>query len=80
MDKEQLIKLENFLQFVMFWTGVVLIIMGFLGAILVILSSYRLIRDEVLQAAFTFVSFYMFFTGLFLIAYHKKILVRPKNR
>ncbi len=80
MNKEELIKLENFLQLVMFWTGIVLIIMGVIGSFLVILSGYSLIRDEVIQAAFTFVSFYMFFTGIFLIMYHKKILVRPKNR
>lgn len=72
-------KLEDVLEWTLLWAGVVFVILGIVGAIIV-LSGYKVISGEVLQFALNFVSFYMIIIGLFLIAYHEKIIVRPKIR
>ncbi len=69
--------LEDILEWTLLWVGVVFLILGIIGVI-IMLSGYKIIKDQILQFAFTFVSFYMLFFGLLLIAYHKKIVVRPK--
>ena len=73
-------KLEDMLEWFFLWSGVIALLFGFIGAILVISLGENLVKTEVLQIAFTFVSFYMLFFGMFLIVYHKKIFVRPKVR
>ena len=73
-------QMEDILEWVLLWSGVVLFVLGSIGALLIIFSGNKLITDSVLQFAFTFVSFYMLFFGIFLMAYHKKIVVRPKIR
>jgi len=68
-------KLEDMLDWVLVWTGIVLIFLGSIGMIIVLLG-YNIIRDHVLNFVFTFISFYMLFWGFILILYHKKIVVR----
>jgi len=70
-------KLEDMLDWVLIWTGIVLIFLGSVGMIIVLLG-YNIIRDRVLNFVFTFISFYMLFWGFVLILYHKKIVVREK--
>lgn len=73
-------KLEDVIQWFFLWSGIVSLIFGSMGAILAISLGEKLIKSSVLQIALSFVSFYMLFFGLFLIAYHKKIFVKPKIR
>ena len=73
-------KLEDLIQWFLLWSGVISLIFGSMGAVLAISLGERLIKSKVLQVALTFVSFYMLFFGVFLIAYHKKIFVKPKTR
>ena len=68
-------KLEDVLEWTLLWSGIVFLILGLVG-ITIMLSGYRVLSDRVLQFAFTFVSFYMLFIGLFLIFYRKKIVVK----
>jgi hypothetical protein len=70
--------LEDMLEWVLRWTGIVCVILGSLGVLLLAFSGDKLISDSVLQLAFIFVSLYMLFFGLFLVMYYKKIVVRPK--
>jgi glucan phosphoethanolaminetransferase (alkaline phosphatase superfamily) len=73
-------KLEDLIQWFLLWSGIISLIFGSTGAILVIFLGEKLIKSNVLQIALSFVSFYMLFFGAFLIAYHKKIFVKPKIR
>jgi hypothetical protein len=72
--------LEDMLEWILRWTGIVCLFLGSFGALLIISSGNKLVSDKVIQFAFSFVSFYMLFFGLFLMAYYKKIVVRPKIR
>jgi len=69
-------KIEDILDWTLLWAGIVLLALGIIGA-LILFSGYKVLRDKVLQFAFTFVSFYMLFFGVLLILFHKKIVVRP---
>jgi len=71
-------KLEDILEWILFWAGLVLSFLGFIGIIIMIFSGRKIMLDKVLLNAFTFISFYMLFFGLFLLAYRKKIIVKPK--
>jgi len=73
-------KLEDVIQWFLLWSGVIALIFGSMGVILVIFLGEKLIKSNVLQIALSFISFYMLFFGVFLIAYHKKIFVKPKIR
>jgi len=73
-------KLEDLIQWFLLWSGIISMIFGSMGTILSISLGERLIKSNVLQIALLFVSFYMLFFGVFLIAYHKKIFVKPKVR
>jgi glucan phosphoethanolaminetransferase (alkaline phosphatase superfamily) len=73
-------KLEDLIQWFLLWSGIIALIFGSMGAILVIFLGEKLVKSDVLQTALSFVSFYMLFFGVFLIAYHKKIFVKPKIR
>jgi ABC-type transport system involved in multi-copper enzyme maturation permease subunit len=70
-------ELEDILDWTLLWAGVVFLVLGVIG-IIIILSGYKIISDQVLQFALGFVSLYMLFFGLFLMAYHGKIVVKPK--
>ena len=72
-------KLEDVIEWTLLWSGVVFLVLGTIGLIIV-LSGYRIISSEVLQFSLGFISFYMLFFGLFLIAYHEKIVIKPKRR
>jgi len=72
--------IEDLLELVLRWTGIVCLLLGSTGVLILAFSGNKLISDKVLQLAFTFVSSYMFFFGLFLMIYYKKIVVRPKIR
>jgi hypothetical protein len=72
--------IEDLLELVLRWTGIVCLLLGSTGVLIIVFSGNKLISDKVLQLAFTFVSSYMLFFGLFLMAYYKKIVVRPKIR
>ena len=72
--------IEDLLELVLRWTGIVCLLLGSTGVLILAFSGNKLISDKVLQLAFAFVSFYMLFFGLFLMAYYKKIVVRPKIR
>lgn len=69
-------KLENILDLILLWIGIVSTFLGTVGTILLAFSF--LTEDKILTAVFTFVSFYMLFFGIFLVVYHKKIIVKPK--
>jgi len=73
-------KLEDIIQWFLLWSGIISLVFGSMGAILVISLGEKLIRSNVLQIALSFISFYMLFFGIFLVAYHKKIFVKPKIR
>jgi len=73
-------KLEDMIEWFFLWSGFISLILGFIGAFLVIFFGEKMVKSEVLQFAFTFISFYMLFSGLFLLASHKKIFVKPKIR
>lgn len=73
-------KIEDVIQWFLLWSGIISLIFGSMGAILVISLGKTLIKSNVLQVALSFISFYMLFFGAFLIAYHKKIFVKPKTR
>lgn len=69
-------KIEEFLEWSLLWTGVATTLMGFIGVVL--LSFSVMVDDRIMTMVFTFVSFYMLFFGLFLVIFHKKIIVRKK--
>jgi sensor histidine kinase YesM len=71
-------RMENVLDWILLWTGIVSTFLGTIGTILIAFSL--LTTDKILAAVFTFVSFYMLFFGIFLLIYHKKIIVKPKFR
>lgn len=73
-------KLEDVIEWFFLWSGFISLVFGFIGAFLVIFFGEKMVKSEVLQFAFTFISFYMLLSGLFLLASHKKIFVRPKIR
>ena len=72
-------KIEDIIDWTLLWSGVVLAVLGIVGAILII-SGHRMMSDLVLQFSFSFVTFYMLFFGLFLMVVHKKIVIKPKPR
>ena len=73
-------KLEDVIQWFLLWSGIISLIFGSMGVILVIFLGDKLVKSNVLQVALSFISFYMLFFGLFLLAFHKKIFIRPKIR
>ena len=72
--------IEDLLEMVLRWTGIVCLLLGSTGVLILAFSGSKLISDKVLQLSFTFVSYYMLFFGLFLMIYYKKIVIRPKIR
>ena len=69
-------KMENIIDWILLWTGVVSTFLGTLGTAMLAFSMFS--SDRVMTAVFAFISIYMLFFGMFLIFYHKKIIYKPK--
>jgi len=60
--------------------GIAFLFLGFAG-IIIVLTSYDVgfFKDEVISFSFGFVNTFMALLGIFLILFHNKIIVRPKQ-
>jgi hypothetical protein len=70
-------KIEDFLDLVLIVNGFLCTFIGASGILIITFSVMKM--DDVLLSAFAFVSGYMITIGVFLLVFHKKIIVRPKR-
>jgi hypothetical protein len=70
-------KIEDTLDLMLIINGAMCAFLGCSGILLIVFSMLKM--SQVLYVAFGFVSTYLLVIGVFLLAFHKHIIVRPKR-
>jgi hypothetical protein len=73
---EPVSSIEDFIDWLLYLVGIVFLFLGFSGLLMLIVYPKIYNSDEVIQFATSFVYSYMVILGIFLIAYHSKIIVK----
>jgi len=79
MVEDRFLRFAEMVEMALLVSGIVFLFLGFAGTIISV-TFYRvgIFKDDVLSFAFGFVNFFMTVLGIFLIIFHKRIIVRPK--
>ena len=70
-------KLDDTMEFLLIVNGAISTLLGFSGFMILLYSVIDM--SGALSVAFGFMSLYMLLMGLFLLAFHKHIIVKPKK-
>ena len=70
-------KLDDTIEFLLVLNGVISTFLGLSGLMILLYSVIEM--SGALSIAFGFFSLYMLMIGLFLLAFHKHIIVKPKK-
>ena len=81
MAEDGFLKFAEMIETAFLISGIVFLFLGSMGIVIsVAFYNVGFFRDEVTSFAFAFINAFMALFGIFLIAFHKKIIVKPKQR
>jgi len=79
-------KFDRYLQFIdlldrlFLVAGIIFLLLGFAGLILIITTYPKgMFKDDTFSMGFAFINGFMATMGIFLILFHDKIIVKPKQ-